>query len=95
MLPPYDNNMVCSPDKEKTLEIEEINVEEDIETKGVKEDATLKMYKRVTKRLIKRVVTCKSPFIPQCMKLFTKITHQERMVANVAFDDARDEKYVI
>ena len=57
MSPPYDNNMVCSPDKEKTLEIEEINVEEEIETNGVKEDATLKMYKRAAKRLVKCVVT--------------------------------------
>ena len=94
MSPPYDN-MVCSSDKEKTLEMEEINVEEEIETNGVKEDATLKMYKRAAKRLVNHAVTCKSLFIPQCMKLFTKITHQERMVANVAFDDARDEKYVI
>ena len=57
MSPPYDNNMVCSPDKEKTLEIEEINVEEEIEINGVKEDGTLKMYKRAAKRLVKRVVT--------------------------------------
>ena len=95
MSPPYDNNMVCSLDKEKTLEMEEIKVEEEIETNGVKEDATLKMYKRAKKILVNRVVTCKSPFIPQCLKLFTKITHQERMVANVTFDDACDEKYVI
>ena len=63
MSPPYDNNIVCLPDKEKILEMEEINVEEDIETNDVKEDATLKMYKRAGKRLIKCVVTCKSPFI--------------------------------
>ena len=29
------------------------------------------------------------------MKLFTKITYQERMVANVAFNNARDENYMI
>ena len=63
----YDNNMVCSPDKKKTLEMEEINVEEEIEKNGAKEDVTL----------VKHVVTCKSPFIPQCMKLFAKINHQE------------------
>ena len=48
MPPPYDN-MVCSPDKEKTLEIEEINVEEEIETNCVKEDATLRSYLNFTK----------------------------------------------
>ena len=59
--------------------MEEINVEEEIETNGVKEDATLKMFKQVAKRLVKHVVTCKSAFIPQCIKLFIKITHQERI----------------
>ena len=68
--------MVCLPDKEKTSEMEERNVKEEIETKCVKEDNTFKIYKRATKRLVKRVVTCKSPSVPQCMKLFTKNTHQ-------------------
>ena len=91
MSSPYDNNMVCLLEKEKTSEMEERNVKEEIKTKGVKEDATLKIYKWAAKRLVKRVVACKSPFIPQCMKLFTKITHQGWMVPYVAFDDAHDE----
>ena len=41
--------MVCSPDKEKTSEMEERFVEEEIETKGVKVDATFKTYKQVKK----------------------------------------------
>ena len=52
--------MVCSPAKEKTLEMEERNVEEEIETNGVKENVTLKRYKQVAKRLVKCAIMWKS-----------------------------------
>ena len=44
-------------------------IEEEIETKGVKEDTKVNKYKQATKRLVKRVVTCKSSFITRCTYL--------------------------
>ena len=46
-----------------------ITVEEEIKTKGVKKDTKVNQYKWATKRLVERVVTYKSPFVTQCMKL--------------------------
>ncbi|RVW87870.1 hypothetical protein CK203_039719 [Vitis vinifera] len=47
-------------------------------------------YKHTTKRLVKPAAICKFSFVSQCLRLFLKINHQERLVVDYALmEDVR------
>ena len=49
-------------------------------------------YKRTGRRIVKRPAICKSPFVAQCLKLFPKISHKDRLVADFALDEDADPR---
>lgn len=49
-------------------------------------------YKRIGRRIVKRPAICKSPFAAQCLNLFQKISHQDRLVTNFALAEDADRK---
>ncbi|RVW74065.1 Ubiquitin-like-specific protease ESD4 [Vitis vinifera] len=52
-------------------------------------------YKRTGRRIVKRPAICKSPFVAQCLKLFPKISHKDRLVADFALDEDADPSEVV
>ncbi|WJZ84248.1 hypothetical protein VitviT2T_003861 [Vitis vinifera] len=52
-------------------------------------------YKRTGRRIVKRPAICKSPFVAQCLKLFPKISHKDRLVADFALDEDADPGEVV
>ncbi|WJZ84496.1 hypothetical protein VitviT2T_004098 [Vitis vinifera] len=52
-------------------------------------------YKRTGRRIVKRLAICKSPFVAQCLKLFPKISHKDRLVADFALDEDADPSEVV
>ncbi|RVW23212.1 hypothetical protein CK203_099555 [Vitis vinifera] len=45
--------------------------------------------------MVKRLAICKSPFVAQCLKLFPKISHQDRLVADFALVEDVDPRMFI
>ncbi|XP_034707051.1 uncharacterized protein LOC117930516 [Vitis riparia] len=52
-------------------------------------------YKRNGRRIVNRPAICKSPFVAQCMKMFPKISHTNRLVAEFALDEDADLSEVV
>ena len=50
-------------------------------------------YKHTVKRLVKLVTICKFSFVSQCLRLFLKINHQERLVADYALMEDDESSY--
>ena len=44
-------------------------------------------YKRTGRWIVKMPSICKSPFVAQCLKLFLKISHKDRLVVDFALDE--------
>ena len=44
-------------------------------------------YKRTGRWIVKMPSICKSPFVAQCLKLFLKISHKDRLVFDFALDE--------
>ena len=55
--------------------------------------SSMKRYKRIAKRIVKRPPACKSPFVAQCVKQFPKIPHADRVVADYALAEMGDPRY--
>ena len=49
-------------------------------------------YKWTGRWMVKRLAICKSPFVAQCLKLFPKISHQDRLVADFALVEDVDPR---
>ncbi|WJZ95626.1 hypothetical protein VitviT2T_014380 [Vitis vinifera] len=54
--------------------------------------SSIKRFKRTCKRIVKRLPTCKSPFVTQCVKQFPKIPHAHRVVADYALAEIGDSR---
>ncbi|RVW27788.1 hypothetical protein CK203_102642 [Vitis vinifera] len=52
-------------------------------------------YKHTPKRLVKSAAICKSPFVSQCLRLFPKISHQERLVADYALAEDGESSEIL
>ncbi|KAL6323859.1 hypothetical protein AAG906_005855 [Vitis piasezkii] len=44
-------------------------------------------YKRTGRWIVKMPSICKSPFVAQCLKLFLKISHKDRLIVDFALDE--------
>lgn len=49
-------------------------------------------YKWTGRQIVKRVAIFKYPFVAQCLKLFLKISHQDRLVADFALTEDADPR---
>ena len=56
--------------------------------------SSIKRFKRTCKRIVKRLPTCKSPFVTQCVKQFPKIPHAHLVVADYALAEIGDPRYI-
>ena len=54
--------------------------------------ASSRKYKQTGRWIVKRVAICKSPFVAQCLKLFPKISHQDRLVVDFALAEDVDPR---
>lgn len=84
-----------SPIDENSKSNEEVQTEGEGEGGSQSEKPTSsRRYKMTAKRLVKRAAICKSPFVAQCLKQFPRIAYQDRVVADLAFAESSDPKYI-
>ena len=56
--------------------------------------SSMRRFKWTGKRIVKRSPTCKSSFVAQCVKQFSKIPHVDRVVADYALAQIDDPRYI-
>ena len=56
--------------------------------------SSMRRCKRIGKRIVKCLPTCKSLFVTHCVKKFPKISHADRVVADYALTEIGDPRYI-
>ena len=56
--------------------------------------SSMRRCKRIGKRIVKCLLTCKSLFVAHCVKKFPKIPHADRVVADYALTEIDDPRYI-
>ena len=81
---------VSAPPQSKIEKCVEIDAKDDAGNSSVRV-ATNKREKRMARRLFKRAVACKSPFVQQCAQEYPRLSPKQEFVANFALDPKGDE----
>ena len=56
--------------------------------------SSMRRCKRIGKRIVKCLPTCKSLFVAHYVKIFPKIPHADRVVADYALTEIGDPRYI-